>query len=194
MIFKSLGKNKLGTSISLKKHPKVCNTEAWTMLQKWEYRKLLKYLDSLFKKPWESPQAYCQGSHFDGDSAPKLSKPVSMWLFSEEPKCANQSSHIDMLHVRNQRPKVKPPGKAPQKTWFDTLQLLRRTSSSSNFLTTRDQRWSHFCWEKCWFPKSSWGDNTSEAHLWMKVNKIAKPQNHHIKLDIYLTGIAWNVR
>lgn len=60
----------------------------------------------LLKKPWESLQAYCQSSHSGGDNVPKLSKPASIWLFSESQYCTSKSSYIGM-HVENQRPEVE---------------------------------------------------------------------------------------
>lgn len=50
----------------------------------------------LLKKPWESPQAYRQSSHSGGDNVPKLSKPASIWLFSESQHCTSKSSYTGM--------------------------------------------------------------------------------------------------
>lgn len=83
---------------------------------------------SLLKKPWESPQAYCQSSHSGGDSVPKLSKPASIWLFSESQHCTDKRSYID-IHVENQRPEVEWPGRV---TWKTSLYNSPHTTFQKN--------------------------------------------------------------
>lgn len=117
---------------------------------------------ALLKKPWESPQTYCQSSHSGGDSVPKLSKPASIWLFSESPHCTDKRSSID-IHVENQRPEVEWPGRVTWKTLLYNSHHtppFKRTSSliHSPLMTkqsTGDQEAIAFFWEKCSVLKSS---------------------------------------
>lgn len=156
------------------KHSRAHNTEAQTMLQRWEYLRLLGCPASLFKKPWERPHAYCQSSHSGADGVPKLSHPADIWLFSEK-STLYKSSHIRM-YAKNQRPEVEWPGPATYKTRLYTSHQghhLWRTSPIHSPLITeqsaRDQETFTFFWETCRLLQSSWTGNIPETHWRVKV-------------------------
>lgn len=140
------------------------------MWQRWEYRRHLGCPSSLFRNPWEDPPSI-------------LSEKPLWWL--TVPQAEQTCRHVAIFwrgrvaiwvlcvgRIRGQT--LRDLGKPPRSLAWHLSPFKMSISIQQSFddrADCRRPRDGHILWQKCWFPKSSWGYNIPEAYLWAKVDE-----------------------